>query len=94
MTETPESGPSVSLESFPCFYTFKVFGRRSDTFVARVREVVAATLGAIPEDSVKVRQSQQGRYLSVSIYIRVDNRDQLERIYSDLRAEHEVLLYI
>ena len=91
MTESPESG---SLEAFPCFYTFKVFGRRSDTFAARVREVVGATLGPVPDDSVKVRQSQQGRYLSVSIYIRVDSRGQLEQIYSDLRAESDVLLYI
>ena len=86
MTET--------LERFPCFYTFKVFGRRSDTFVARVCDVVGATLGTVPQDSVKVRESQQGRYLSVSVFVRVETRAQLERIYSDLRAEEEVILYI
>ena len=86
MTET--------LESFPCFYTFKVFGRHSETFADRVRGVVGATLGEVPQDSVKVRESEHGRYLSVSVYVRVDSRDQLERIYADLRAEEEVIVYI
>lgn len=83
-----------TLEQFPCHYTFKIFGRRSDSFVDRVREVVAGTLGPVPLDCVKVRESAHGRYLSVSIYIRVESRRQLERIYTDLRAEEEVLLYI
>ena len=85
---------SESLERFPCFYTFKIFGRRSDTFVARVRMILAETLGAVPLDAVKVRESKQGRYLSVTVLIRVESRSQLERVYSDLRAEEQVLLYI
>jgi hypothetical protein len=83
-----------TLETFPCYYTFKVFGRRSDSFADKVRGVVAATLGTVPRDSVKVRESQHGRYLSVSLYVRVESRDQLVRIYEDLRAEEEVILYI
>jgi putative lipoic acid-binding regulatory protein len=83
-----------TLETFPCFYTFKVFGRRSDTFADRIRGVVSATLGEVPRDSVKVRESEHGRYLSVSVYVRVESRDQLERIYTDLRAEEEVIVYI
>lgn len=82
------------LEQFPCFYTFKIFGRRSDTFVERVRQIIATTLGAVPLDAVKVRESSRGRYLSVTVLIRVDTRSQLERVYADLRAAEEVLLYI
>lgn len=82
------------LEQFPCFYTFKIFGRRSDTFVERVRAVVAGTLGPVPLDSTKVRESAQGRYLSVTIVTRVLTRAQLEQVYADLRDEEEVLLYI
>jgi uncharacterized protein len=83
-----------SLEQFPCFYTFKIFGRSSATFVERVREIIAATLGTVPLDAVKVRESSRGRYLSVTVLIRVDSRSQLERVYADLRAEDQVLLYI
>lgn len=83
-----------SLEEFPCEYTFKIFGRQSPTFVDRVREIVAMTFGAVPLDAVRVRESSQGRYLSVTIVLWVQSRAQLERVYADLRAEPEVLLYI
>jgi putative lipoic acid-binding regulatory protein len=81
-------------EQFPCEYTFKIFGRHSETFVEKVRTIIAASLGAIPPDAVRVRESSQGRYLSVTVLIRVESRDLLERVYGDLRAEDEVLLYI
>jgi putative lipoic acid-binding regulatory protein len=41
-----------------------------------------------------VRESARGRYVSVTIVVRVHNREQLEQVYSDLRAEEQVLLYI
>lgn len=81
-------------EQFPCDYTFKIFGRRSETFVEKVRTIIAATLGTVPPDAVRVRESSQGRYLSVTVLIRVENRALLERVYGDLRADEEVLLYI
>lgn len=85
---------SIELEQFPCIYTFKIFGRHNQTFAERVREIVAATLGPVPLDSMKVRESARGRYLSVTIVVRVHSRAQLEEVYRDLRAEEEVLLYI
>jgi hypothetical protein len=84
----------ASGEQFPCSYTFKIFGRRSDAFADRVREIIAATLGAVPPDALRVRESSGGRYLSVTVEIEVESRSQLERVYADLRAEELVLLYI
>lgn len=81
-------------QAFPGAYTFKVFGRQSPTFVARVAAIVAGTFGALPADAVSVRASSGQRYLSVTIEVWVDDRRQLERVYAELRAEREVLLYI
>lgn len=81
-------------ESFPCYYTFKVFGRQSDTFVATVQRIIGATLGQVGMDNTKVRESAQGRYLSVTVVSRVETRAQLEQVYADLHREGEVLLYI
>ena len=85
---------SDTLEQFPCLYTFKIFGRRSETFVDRVRDILAATLGPLPPDAVSVRESSRGRYVSVTVLVRVEEQEQLERVYADLRADDEVLLYI
>jgi putative lipoic acid-binding regulatory protein len=82
------------LLSFPCFYTFKVFGRQSDTFCAQVREVIASTAGCVPLDSVKARPSEHVKYVCVSVIARLQDRDQLERIYADLREQTEILLYL
>jgi len=75
-------------------YTFKVFGRRGDAFSTRVRSVLARTLGPVPLDCVKVRESSRRRYQSITVCMRVASRSQLERVYEDLRAEESVLFYI
>jgi putative lipoic acid-binding regulatory protein len=83
-----------SLQVFPGEYVFKIFGRQSSTFVERVSEIVAATFGALPAEAITVRESSAQRYLSVTIVVWVDDRSQLERVYGELKAEREVLLYI
>ncbi len=85
---------SLSLQEFPCFYTFKIFGKRSETLVNRIRFVLSQTLGPVPLDSLKVRDSAHGRYQSITVCIRVISREQLEQAYADLHAEEEVLFYI
>jgi putative lipoic acid-binding regulatory protein len=81
-------------DELPGLYTFKIFGKRSDTFVERVRQIIAETLGPVSDEAVSVRESSQGRYLSVTVTIQVESRGQLELVYTNLRAEPEVLLYI
>jgi len=83
-----------TLQTFPCEYTFKIFGRQSETFVERVGGIIAAACGPLADDAVSVRSSAGGRYLSVTIVQWVDRRHQLERAYSALKAEPQVLLYL
>jgi uncharacterized protein len=82
------------IQTFPGEYVFKVFGRQSPTFVERVSTIVAATFGALAPDAVSVRTSSGQNYLSVTIVVWVDDRSQLETVYTELKAEPEVLLYI
>jgi putative lipoic acid-binding regulatory protein len=81
-------------EAYPAEYTFKIFGRRSPTFVERVSTIVAETFGELSPDSVSVRTSSGQKYLSVTIVVWVADRSQLEKVYTELKAEPEVLLYI
>ncbi len=86
-----EAGP---LQPFPGEYTFKIFGRPSPTLVGRITAILAATLGPVPAQAVSVRASHQGGYLSVTIVVWVEAQGQLETVYTQLKAEPEVLLYI
>ena len=83
-----------SLQEFPGEYTFKIFGRTSPTLVARVTAIVEATLGPVPPEAVSVRESSGARYLSITVVLWVERREQLEIVYRELKAEPEVLLYI
>ena len=82
------------VQVFPGEYVFKIFGRQSSTFVERVSEIVAGTFGELAADAVSVRQSSGQKYLSVTIVVWVNDRSQLEQVYTELKAEPEVLLYI
>jgi putative lipoic acid-binding regulatory protein len=84
----------VIAQVFPGEYVFKIFGRQSPTFVERVATIVAGTFGELGPEAVSVRQSSGQKYLSVTIVVWVDERSQLERVYRELKAEPEVLLYI
>ncbi len=83
---------SEGVLGFPCLYTFKVFGRCSESFPDNVRAVIAANAGTVPVDSVKIRRSQHGAYLCVSVVTHLHSRGQLDRIYADLQARDDILL--
>lgn len=83
-----------TLQTFPCEYTFKIFGRQSETFAARVQLIVAATFGPLADDAVSERSSSGGKYVSLTIVQWVERREQLEEVYAALKAEPEVILYI
>jgi len=83
-----------TLQTFPCEYTFKIFGHHSDTFVARVTAILADTFGPLAADAVSVRPSAAGRYLSVTVVQHVERREQLEAAYTALKGEPAVILYI
>jgi hypothetical protein len=83
-----------AVSGFPCFYTFKVFGRQRAGFSEQVRATIAARVGTVPLDCIKVRPSGRGNYVCVSVVTHVRSREQLEEIYRDLGEQTEVLLYL
>ncbi|MEO8605241.1 MAG: DUF493 domain-containing protein [bacterium] len=85
---------SETLQTFPCDYTFKIFGRQSETVVERVSSILTASFGPLVADALSVRSSSGGRYVSITITLWVESREQLEAAYAELKAEPEVLLYI
>lgn len=82
------------LLKFPCDYVFKVFGHLSHSEAFR-EDILAAISRTIPVglDALKQRNSSGGKYLCLSVAVRVYNRPQLEEIYAALRTV-EGLCYI
>lgn len=75
------------LLEFPCAFPIKVMGVKSDGFT---REIVAIVLEHAPDfvaESVEMRASAGGTYLSVTCTIQARSRPQLDDLYRAL-TEH------
>lgn len=78
--------------AYPARVHIKAIGRSSQRFEALVHQIVSRH---IPPDallSASARTSRGGKYLSVTMTINADSREQLDRIYRELSACKDVLI--
>lgn len=76
---------------FPCDFPVKAFGRDTGDFDAVVVELVRGHAPGVHIESVAMRNSSRGRYVSVTVNLRAFNREQLDAIYRALTADDRVL---
>lgn len=82
LTDIPQDKKLKDLLEFPCAFTFKVVGVKSDELVDNV---VAEVQKVVKGDyNPTVKESGKGTYHSVSITINADNIEQIETLYSTL----------
>lgn len=80
------SGSSQELVKFPCHFEFKAFGPGGDdsSFHDQVEEAVSSVV-QVSREAMKTRPSSTGKYQCVSVLVSLQNRQQMERIYMELR---------
>ena len=78
--------PPEELFDFPCDHLFKAFGPTEPDGVFR-EAVIRAVASVVPvgQDQVKQRASSQGRYICVTVVVRLHNFSQVEAVYAALR---------
>lgn len=74
---------------FPGDHPVKVMGRNTPEFRAQVLAVLAE--GPAPAPAVAERISRDGGFVSLSIVVRVESRDELDTLYRRLHATGLVL---
>ncbi|HKL49275.1 MAG TPA: DUF493 domain-containing protein [Desulfuromonadales bacterium] len=72
------------LIDFPSDHIFKAIGDNRPGFALSIHKAVSSVI-PVPLDALKARESGGGKYLSVSVVVRLENRQQLERIYHSLK---------
>ena len=77
---------------FPCDYEIKAMGLDDGNFHEVVIEIIRRHSADIRDDSLRQRASRGGKYVSVSIVIEAQSREQLDAIYDDLTAHDKVLM--
>lgn len=69
-------------------------GRHEGDFEARVVAMISGHLGASRAASVRSRESSNGRFVSVTVTVVVESREQLDDIYRTLTASEHVLFVL
>jgi uncharacterized protein len=77
----PEAGSTLA---FPCDFPIKVMGRKEPRFPQRITEIVLRHAPDFRPETIEMRPSRQGKYLSVTCTVRATSREQLDALYRDL----------
>ncbi len=77
---------SQELIDFPCHFEFKAFGPGGEdsSFFEQVKAAVSKIV-PVSRQAMKSRPSSAGKYQCVSVLVSLQNRQQMEKIYAELR---------
>lgn len=81
-----------SIMEFPCSFPIKLMGRESDVFRQTAREIVEKHTGPLDDDAIDSSLSRNGRFVSVTITIVAESREQLDNIYQDATDHDDVIM--
>jgi hypothetical protein len=71
---------------FPCDYPVKVLGRNVDEFQPTVIEIFERHAPGFDQETIVLRDSRKGRFLSMTIIITATGPEQLDALHKDLVA--------
>lgn len=75
-----------TLLVFPTDFPIKIMGDRRDDFVRTMIELVQRHAPDFKAETVEMRASSSGNYLSVTCVVRATSRAQLDAIYREITA--------
>ena len=80
-----------TLLEFPCRFPIKVMGKNHIELETAVVTIINRHVENLPEGALKTRESKNGNYVSITITIEAQSKNQLDNIYQDLTA-HELVM--
>ncbi len=80
--------------TFPCDFPIKAIGPARDDLDAIVFALVRAHAPDLGEGALRVRESRNGRYLSITIQLRAQSQAQLDAIYRSLSASEHLTMVL
>ncbi len=93
MSGTGKQGESAAQGLvFPCDYPIKAMGLASAGMQNVLTEIAVGVLGERHIGKSRQRSSSGGRFVSVTLRVTVNSRQQLEKIYRALKDHDDVLV--
>ena len=81
-----------SIMTFPCSFPIKLMGRETNEFRQTARELVEKHTGPLEDDAIESSLSRNGRFVSVTVTVIAESREQLDNIYRDATAHDDVIM--
>jgi len=81
-----------SLLEFPCDIPVKVFGRNESGFRETILSIMQRHFSGLSDADISERPSSKASYLSLTIVVTAQNREQIDAIYQELSAHDEVMM--
>ena len=81
-----------SVMHFPCSFPIKLMGRESGEFRQTMRDLVEKHTGPLDDEAIQSSLSRNGRFVSVTITVVAESREQLDNIYRDATAHDDVIM--
>lgn len=88
------SDVKVPKIEFPCSYPIKVMGIASEDFQQDILAVVRRHAPEVGQEHVKVRPSNKGNYLAITVTIEATGTAQLSVLFEDLKAHSSVKMVL
>ena len=80
-----------TLVEFPCDFMIKAMGKASPEFHDTVVSIVQKHDESFTKDKIIERESKKGTFVSVTFYVYVENKPDLDAIYQNLTDSEHVL---
>ena len=83
--------PQETLLEFPCEFPLKIMGNNHPEFIEKMCDLVSRHIShQITQEAIDQRQSSSGKYLSVTLTITAESKQQLDNIYQELYEHIDV----
>jgi len=81
-----------SLLTFPCSFPIKAMGKADPDFKSLVMDIMRQHVAKLDDCDIKMSQSAQANYLSITITIEAQSQAQIDGIYLALTANPRILM--
>lgn len=79
--------------TFPIVFPIKIMGRDEPAFHAAVEDIVSRHVAPLASLPVNRQPSREGRFISITVTIDAQSREQLDALYRELSG-HELVLMV
>jgi len=81
-----------TLLEFPCDFPIKVMGRDTPEFRAMAVALIESHTGPLDSGRIHAAVSRNGRFVSITVTVNAQSRDQLDNIYRDVSGHPSILV--